>query len=265
MLSTEQLPHVIKTLQSLMTTAGNELVPHHGQIPFTEKINTYDLLTEFDTSIEQRLRQALKNDYPDIPFVGEEHGGDYTAKEFWLVDPIDGTLHFVRGMPFSTLMVSLVQDGKPVLGALYNFSTKEFFSAYRGGGAFCNGKEIHVSTRTASEILLLTEINLAKGNNSELVKRLDQNYKLLNTCSAGYEFSLIANGSVEARLAKDPYGKAYDFCPGAIIVQEAGGVVKELSGADFTINSRDFIAAASEDIYQSIIVTLTTNSKDSME
>lgn len=235
-----------------MADCGTQLEKLHGKTSFMNKTNAYDVVTQSDILVEETLKNALASVYPDIPFVGEETGGDYTNEEFWLVDPIDGTIHFTRGLPFTTIMVSLIQNNKPVVGTIYNFMNHEFFAAYKGGGATLNGKPIHTSKRSVDEALILAEINLSVANNPTVLKHLDERFKIINTCSAGFEFSLVAQGTVEARIAKDPYGKAYDFAAGALIVTEAGGIVRELSGGDFTINSRDFVAASSEKLFQEI-------------
>lgn len=259
MLASTQLHEAIQILRPVMVACGNELEEHRGAVEFVEKTTTYDLLTKFDTQVEDRLCAALQEKYPDIPFVGEESGGDYTSAEFWLVDPLDGTIHFTRGMPFSMIMVSLIQHRQPVLSALYNFATGDFFSAWRGGGAYLNDAPITVSKKKSSEAVILTEMNLSANDNIYSFQELDRRFKLIDTCSAGFEFSLVARGAIEARVTKDPYGKAYDFAPGALLVSEAGGVVRELSGADFTIDSRDFVVASSEEIFNDIATIVNSS------
>lgn len=252
MLTSAQLKEALDVLHPVMIACGQELEKHRGAVESVKKANAYDLLTTFDTQVEDRLRTVLHDKYPTVPFVGEESGGDYSASEFWLVDPLDGTIHFTRGLPFSMIMVSLIQDRRPVLSALYNFATGDFFSAYKGGGASLNNAPITVSTKQSSEAVILTEMNLSVNDNIHIFQELDSRFKIIDTCSAGFEFCLVARGALEARVTKDPYGKAYDFAPGALLVSEAGGVVREVSGSEFTIDSRDFLVASSEEVFHAI-------------
>jgi myo-inositol-1(or 4)-monophosphatase len=96
-------------------------------------------VTELDRSTEQFLAERLHKLYPEIEFFGEESGGNDKASQFWLVDPIDGTGNFIRGLPFCTTMIALIQEGQPVFSVIYNFMTKEIYSAEKGKGATLNG------------------------------------------------------------------------------------------------------------------------------
>jgi len=69
------------------------------------------VVTKLDTDVEEFVSDELTKIYPDIGFVGEEHGGNREAARFWIMDPIDGTGHFIRGLPFCTSMIALVEDG----------------------------------------------------------------------------------------------------------------------------------------------------------
>ena len=262
MITHDRFPGLASVLDTKLRKIGRFLKVAYGKTDAITKTHAYDKVTKYDVKTEQMIIGQLKRLTPHTPVVGEERGGDTSKKEYWLLDPIDGTIHFIRGNPFSMIMLALIQNNKPVFAVLYNFITDEFFHAYKGGGAYLNHKPIHVSTRTNDESVLLTEIDLRHLGNDTLFMHLSKRYKLMNLICAGYEFAMVAQGHAECRLMIDPFGKSYDFAPGALLVQEAGGIAKNLHGEDYTVNDSHFIAASSETIYNLVTKIISTTRKD---
>lgn len=216
------------------------VLPHWGTAATERKtVNPADVVTELDTAVEQHLRERLAERYPDIGFVGEEFGGDKTAKMFWLVDPIDGTAHFARGLPFCTTMLALVKDEQVIFSAVYHFLTDDMYWAERGKGAYKNDERIYVSDREPADAYVYNETLMAKEVNQKMFVALAlSGVRLTNTVSAGWEFSMIASGKAEARVGFDPWGKDYDFAPGSLLVSEAGGAVTNLGPASYNFRNR---------------------------
>lgn len=247
----------IAALEPEIRACGDLIRDSFGNIKYSNKsqfIN--DAVTEIDLEVEKRIKEKIVEIDPGAFIVGEELGGERQARH-WLIDPIDGTMHFTRGIPMSTIMIALIEDSIPVLGIIYVASEDTLYSAYRGGGAYKNHEKIHVSDRDSTQILAAAEVNLDNPKNAAILQRLATRMKLMNLACAGYEFTLVADGRAEARVCIDPRGKDYDFAPGAIIVQEAGGVVKHLDGSDYTTRNNNFIAASSIDVYQDILEIIT--------
>jgi myo-inositol-1(or 4)-monophosphatase len=244
---------VVATLTDELRSIAQSLHDVHGKTDHTTKDHLYDLVTESDVAVENRLTALLQKLDPKTPVVGEEAGGDASVEKYWLIDPIDGTIHFVRGIPFCTAMMVLIINKQPVVSIIYNYSTDECYSAIRGHGAFVNGEPLHTSTRPSEQAMILTEINHKSDSNNAIYRDLAMRFKLLNTVSAGYEFSLVASGKAEARISLDPYGKMYDFAPGALLIQEAGGIVRNFQGEDYSVDDSDFIAAGSVEVYQALL------------
>lgn len=244
---------VIKSLEVEFHELSDVLVAAAGKISHIKKLNPYDLLTELDVAVEDRITEHLSKLDPSIAVVGEERGGDRSAARYWLIDPIDGTIHFVRGNPFYCIMLALIVDKIPVVSIIYNFATRELFYAVKGYGAYRNGEPLQASDRPLREAIVQTEINLHTEHNLKLQQKLSKEFRLLSLFCPGYEYSMIASGKAEARICIDPFGKDYDFAPGALLVQEAGGVAKNLSGEDFKTTDRNFIVASSESVYRGLI------------
>ena len=185
----------------------------------------------------------MRKIYPRIDFAGEEFGGSKTAERFWLVDPIDGTTHFVRGIPFCTTMIALIENGGPVFSAVYDFVNDRMYYAEKGHGAKMNGEAIHVSDRPLSNAYLAREINYDFKKNLDIFLDLDKKAVLFNTISAGFEFAMVASGKIDGRVTLNGYGGDYDFVPGAFLVSEAGGIVKNIGSNDYDFRNHSFIAA----------------------
>jgi len=233
-----------KVLPILQETRGM-LLPFHGNAGKLEYKSgaAHDVVTRLDREIESFLSTELKKVDPSIEFAGEEFGGTRSAQRFWLCDPIDGTAHFVRGTPFCTVMLALIENGQVTFSAIYDFLNDDVYHATRGKGAFKNDEPIHVSDRPMNDAYLAWETHLDKDENLERFIRLRKKTILFKTISAGYEFVLVASGKVEGRVMFDPHGKDWDFAPGSLLVSEAGGVVANIGARSYDYQNLNFIAA----------------------
>jgi len=202
-----------------------------------------DTVTELDYKIEDQVSSSLKAAFPDIEFVGEERGGNRQAERFWLMDPIDGTTHFVRGLPFCTSMLTLVENGKVTFSVIYDFLKDDFYWAGVGRGAFRNTTRLQVSSRPLSEAYINWESNLDKGDNRRIYNQVRSTVMLVQTISAGWEFAMVASGKLDARICLNPYGYDYDFAPGAFLVAEAGGTVANIGSHTYDYRNTNLIAA----------------------
>lgn len=249
-------PELITAIEKDIRHLGSYVANLVGNVSHAKKTHAYDLLTEIDAEVENTLKARLAMLDPDTPVVGEETGGDRSAQRYWLIDPIDGTIHFVRGNHFCTIMIALIEDGIPTVGIIYNITTQELYSAIKGQGAYKNGERISTSAREINEAVVLAEINVRKSNNQLKFYNLMTNVKCMNLICAGYEFAMVADGRAEGRVCIDPFGNDYDFAAGSLLVQEAGGVVKTFDGADYDVTQKDFIVAASLKMYYNLLTII---------
>jgi len=236
-----------KKVLPIIKSAGNDLLKYYGKIKISGQKGklAHSIVTELDLKTEKYIADNLRKIYPTIDFFGEEFGGNKNAKRFWLVDPIDGTAHYLRGIPFCTTMIALVDTGKVVFSAINNFATGELFYAEAGHGAWLNNKRIHVSNRKLIDGYLTFEINLDKKENLDLFLHLKKKTVLFKTVSCGYEFGLIAQGKIEGRIALDPFGDDWDYAAGSLLVTEAGGRVVNIGKKSYDYKNHNFIAGNS--------------------
>lgn len=106
-----------------------------------------DVVTDLDRKTEEFLSEKLRAADASIDFYGEENGGNDKAERLWICDPIDGTAHFVRGLPFCTTMLCLVENKEVVFSVIYDFVRDDIYWAEKGRGAWRNDKTIDVSNR----------------------------------------------------------------------------------------------------------------------
>lgn len=238
-------PSYSHTILPIIRRVREMLLPHYGKIEFRDKQSDkrFELFTRLDGDVEQFLKNEFAKTYPDISFVGEESGGARNENRFWLVDPIDGTTPFVRGLPFCTTMVALVEKGEVVFGAIYNFVEDIIYHAEKGHGTFANGEPIHVSTHPLKGACLTWQTHLDQKENLRWFLRLREKSLLWHFGPSGFEFSLIASGKLDGLVCVSPHGKDYDFAPGSLLVQEAGGVVANIGSRDYDYRNGNFIAA----------------------
>jgi fructose-1,6-bisphosphatase/inositol monophosphatase family enzyme len=105
-------------------------------------------VTEADRAAELAVRDCLTSAFPQFAILGEEYGGDVTSGPCWVVDPIDGTIAFSRGIPLFTTLIALLEDGEPVLGLIDCPAIGERYVGWRGGGCRRNGAPTRVSQET---------------------------------------------------------------------------------------------------------------------
>lgn len=235
--SKKVLPILRKTREALLASWGN------AQVESQKDGSAVNVVTKQDVEIEERVSTELAQVYPNISFVGEEHGGNREASRFWIMDPIDGTQHFVRGLPFCTSMIALIENGVVTFSAIYDFVNDDMYWAERGRGAFCNGERLQVSNRTLAQGYIGYESNLEKEKNLKLYLTLRKQTVVFQSINAGWEYAMVASGKLDARICLDPYGKDYDYAPGSLLVSEAGGIVANIGSTDYDYRNTSFIAA----------------------
>lgn len=228
----------------IIEEAGKDLAKAFGKVEaIAQKTKSpVDVVTNFDRKTEIFIETRLNQKYPSIDFFGEEFGGNDKAERFWILDPIDGTAHFIRGIPFCTTMIALIQDGQVVFSLIYNFVTKDMYSAEKGFGAKLNGKPIYVSQRSLKISYISVETNRHKKKNLDKFMEISKKCPIITTINTGFEFGLVASGKIDARVCFEPYGMDWDYAPGSLLVSEAGGIVTNIGSDSYNYRDHNFIA-----------------------
>ena len=209
-------------------------------------------VTDIDRATEQAIVASLTSARPDYGIFGEEYGvsGPADAEYQWVIDPIDGTTNFVRGVPVWATLIALVHNGIPVLGVVSAPAMGFRWWATQGGGSFFNGTRIHVSkTQTIAEAHVSTTPNAgwdAVGGIPKLVK-LQTDALRARGFGDFWQHMLVAQGAID--VAVDVIGlQPYDNAAIYPIVQEAGGAITDRFGnsdwrADSSVSSNGVLHA----------------------
>lgn len=235
----------------LIIKAGKNLKPHFGKIKGDGYKGGHagDIVTSLDIVTEKFLADSLKKFYPSIGFKGEESGLREKADIFWLVDPIDGTGYFVRGIPGCTIMLALVDSKEVIFSVIYDFVNDNLYYAQKEQGACCNNKKIHVSNLSPKEGYLYLECDI----NRNTLPKFESLKKLSMILSSGYppgfEYAMVASGKIEGRINFEPLGCDFDYAAGTLLVKEAGGIVTNIGSGSFDYTNLNSIAA-NEKIYR---------------
>ena len=204
--------------------------------PKTWKKAAGDPVSEADIAVDVLLRERLHAPRPDYGWLSEESEDDPVRLDHnrvWIVDPIDGTRAFLEERPEFTVVAALVENGRPLLGAVFNPATDEFFDAVKGGGARCNGETIRVSDRgDFDDARLLASARMVKRTIEGMSTR-PATYDAVN--SVAYRMALVACGRYDATLSLGPKSD-WDIAAADLVVTEAGGLSTDASGARFVYN-----------------------------
>lgn len=198
-------------------------------------------ISNADLKVNDLLKARLTGGRPDYGWLSEETRDDparLTRQRVWVVDPIDGTKAYLKGDPHWTVSVALVENGRPILGAVYNPMTAEFFEATLGHGARLNDKTIQVTARTelAGARMIMHRSVLASDRWMDAWPEL--NTEMRN--SMAYRLCLVASGSFDATVVLSKKSE-WDLAAADLVVHEAGGTVSAHDGERFTYNRADSV------------------------
>jgi histidinol-phosphatase len=200
-------------------------------------------VTLADRESERLMRELIEARYPHHSILGEEEGETRPgASHRWILDPIDGTKSFVRGVPLYAVLVGLEREGEAVVGAVNIPALGDFLTAAKGEGCQWNGRPARVSqaTRLADSLLLCTDAEaMGKAGRAEAYRRLVAATKMQRGWSDAYGYVLVATGRAEVML--DPEMNAWDCAALLPVMQEAGGSFTDWDGTP-TIHGGNAIA-----------------------
>ena len=195
-----------------------------------------DIKLEIDQNTEKLIRKELKN--TGIEVLGEEFGGVKSESVQWVIDPLDGTANYFRGLDQCCVSIALLDGVEALIGIIYNFNTNEMYSAVKGHGAFLNDLPIKVSDITKKNNASLTTgfpASESLESSMEFLEGLKEWKKIRMFGSAALSCAYVASGKCDFYAEKGIY--LWDFAAGICLVQEAGGNVKydSLDGQRYSV------------------------------
>jgi myo-inositol-1(or 4)-monophosphatase len=236
---TTSRPLLLTTAIEAVVRAGALQMERFGSDFQIDKKGTIDLVTEVDVAVERMFRALIADRFPDHQVLGEEMGGSAVVPEgpCWVFDPIDGTTNYAHGIPIFCASLALEINGVAEVAAVFDPNRQELFTAERGGGAYLNGRRLHVSAAAS-----LVDAVVVTGFPYDVHGRVDEIVGLFGAFvgqaravrrlgSAAIDLCYVAAGRMDGFWESDL--KPWDVAGGSLIVAEAGGRVTNMDGTSF--------------------------------
>lgn len=249
-------------VNSLCRQVGSFMIHEQDQLSKSDiqEKGLHDYVTHVDKQSEEKLIDGLSSILPGSGFLVEENTVSNEGKEYtWIIDPLDGTTNFIHGLPVFAISIALMKDNSIILGSVLDVRADECFYASMEGAAFCNEKEIRVSSRES-----LSESLLATGFPYNDFDRQEEYLKLLGYLmkssrgirrygSAAIDLAWVASGRFDAFWEYSL--KPWDVAAGSLIVKQAGGKVSDFRGGNNYLFGREIICG-NPAVYQSLLETI---------
>ncbi len=242
---------LINVMAKAAGKAGRGLIRAFGETESLQvsKKGPADFVTEADHRAEETLLRELGKARPNYGFLmeesGERPGSDMSNR--WIVDPLDGTLNFLHGLPHFAVSIGLERDGELFAGVIYAPVTDQMFWAEKGKGAFLNTTRLRVSTRRKpEESLFATGIpHSGKRDHPEFLGQLERvmavSAGVRRFGTASLDLAYVAAGRYEGYWEQDIF--PWDMAAGIVLVREAGGFVSDFDGGGAMLASGSIVAA----------------------
>ena len=255
---------MLEKLTQIVLRAGEIIRSAESDRGVREKNGPRDLVTRYDTMVQDFLRRELLTLLPQAAFMAEEgfEETDFSAAEWrFIVDPIDGTTNFIQGFRNSSVSVGLMHNGQIEYAVVHNPFDGEVYTAQRGNGAFLNGRRIRTVDYDMEHSLLIF------GSAVYYRELVEQTLSIFNRVfplvqdirrfgSAALDLCYVASGKAglffECRLCP------WDYAAGSLIAQEAGCLVTKLDGTPLDFDHKDSLLVGSPTAYEQFIRILKT-------
>lgn len=215
-------------------------------------------VTAADRATEAAIRQAISDRFPSHGITGEEHGSAGLDREYvWVIDPIDGTKSFISGVPLFGTLIGVLWHGRPVVGVIHMPGLKETFAGSAELGSSFNGAPIRCRTGVAPEdaFLCYNELHKLVRHEPDKAARLLATGRYQRPTMDCYPYAQLAAGWVDGVIDYDL--DPYDYLPLVGVVEGAGGIITDWSGAPLNHQSNGTVAAAaSPEIHSALLSAL---------
>ena len=191
-----------------------------------------DIKLIIDQDTEKLIRSNLQA--TDIPILGEEYGGDIADGKYWVIDPIDGTANYFRGLDECCVSIALMENDEALIGVIYNFNNDQMYTAIKNRGAFLNNTKISVSDIVSKDKASITTGFPASEtieSSMDFLEDLKGWKKVRMFGSAALSCAYVASGKCDYYAEKGIY--LWDIAAGICLVKEAGG------SADFKLIDKE--------------------------
>jgi len=229
-------------------SAGNIILRYMNRIDglnIVEK-QRMDFVSEVDKLAEAEIVKELRRAYPTHAFLGEESGATGKGPLVWVIDPLDGTHNYLRGIPHFCVSIALLDKGEPVYGVIFDPLRDELYTASKGDGAYMNDRRLRVSKRENLDGAMIAT-GFPYRQREHLGPQLDMTRAILGqaedirrTGSAALDLAYVAAGRLDGYFEIGL--KPWDMAAGVLLVHEAGGRYCDFAGRDGIPESGNLVA-----------------------
>jgi len=239
---------------------AGELILGHFRRPQEVHMKTpTEVVTQVDRDAEDIIVHTIREVFPDHEFLGEEgHAADADSEYVWVIDPLDGTRNYTMGFPFFCVSLALAKAGQTELAVIYDPQRRETFCAQRGLGTYLNGTKVHCERDTSIDqaVVYAGFVPVRSPDNPELalpmlIRLRPEIAAVRNVGSAALSLAYVACERLDA--AYQDRLSPWDMMAGALIVEEAGGIVTDFAGQPISITSENIIAASNRALHALVL------------
>lgn len=229
-------------------TAGNIILRYMNRLENIQVIEKHhlDFASDVDHMAEEAIVRELKRAYPRHAILAEESGAAGNSPSTWIIDPLDGTHNYLRGIPHFSVSIAMMERGELMHGVIYDPLRDELFTASKGDGAYLNDRRLRVSKRESLDgAMLATGFPFRQREHLQpqlkmVARLLDQAEDLRRTGSAALDLAYTALGRFDGYFELGL--KPWDIAAGCLLVREAGGTFTDMAGRDGLPESGHIIA-----------------------
>ncbi|MDH5589750.1 MAG: inositol monophosphatase family protein [Gemmatimonadota bacterium] len=232
MSSIDEVREILDFATDIAREAGDLTLRHFGAVVAHDSKGDGTPVTIADREAEQHLRRRIAERFPDHGILGEEFGdANSDARVRWVLDPIDATRSFMRGVPLYGVLIGVEVEGAPTVGVAHFPPLRETVAAGVGLGCTLNGEPCRVSETSSIEesLVLTTDVErILSGASGDGWRKLQQRAAFSRTWGDCYGHALVATGRAEVMV--DPIQAPWDAGPFPVLISEAGGRFSSLEG-----------------------------------
>lgn len=229
-----------------------ELLLYHGVINHETKSDN-SVVTNMDKKLEVAIKDALRKYDAGVGFLGEEHGQEGDTHSFWLIDPIDGTESYIRGLSGCRNILTFVDGNEPIYALVNRFTTNDLFIAQRGHPTTKNGVPVTLSTRPLNRAWLEFSVDICDAKGYKIYQSIKPRVASL---TLHHDFLEILEGAIEGIVVYHSGGDVWDYAPRALLVEGAGGRVTNIGSDKYDYKNKSLLATSPE-IFDEITVLLS--------
>jgi myo-inositol-1(or 4)-monophosphatase len=227
-------------IKEALLSSGQILMGHFGKMgEVRQKSDQSNVVTKADLESEKNIVAMIEKRFPSHNIIAEETGFRNKLSEFtWVIDPLDGSSNFATGLPWFGILIAVLKDHKPIAAGVYLPFYNNLYLAEKGKGASRDGGPISVSAeRNLKKVLFSYSLDYSEDSSkteaeSRIINELVRNVRNLRAINSVGEYCYVADGRLGGCINQTT--KIWDIAAPALIIQEAGGIVTDISGVELS-------------------------------